>query len=295
MKKYVLIMMLIVTGMIFMSCSDEEGTTEPTTNNPISGEMITVQGGTYDLVDTSKQLVDTITVTVSNFSIGKYEVTQKEWEDIMGNNPAVDPTNGIGIGDDFPVFRVSWFDVLTYCNERSIAEDLTPCYSISSSTNPDDWGSIPIYSADPTFAAWNAVECNWSANGYRLPTEAEWEYAARGGAHWTDDYTYSGSNTIDDVACYDGNSTGLNTIGTKSSNQLGIYDMSGNLYEFCWDWYAYYTEDALDPTGAPSGGMRIVRGGAWSDNDANCVVDGRYREYPNSVFDYNGFRVVRRP
>ena len=294
MKRYVLVMMLIVIGLIFISCSDEESTTDPTNNDPVAGEMVTVQGGTYDLVDTSKQLVDTITVTVSDFSIGKYEVTQKEWEDIMGNNPAYDPTNGIGIGDDYPIFHLSWFDVLVYCNEKSIAEDLTPCYSILTSTNPDLWGSIPIYDTDLTFAAWNAVTCDLDANGYRLPTEAEWEFAARGGAHWTDDYTYSGSDTIDDIACYDGNSTGLNTIGTKLPNQLGIYDMTGNLYEFCWDWYAYYTGDAIDPTGAPSGDMRIVRGGSWMSIDANCVVDGRYREYPNSVFNYNGFRVVRR-
>ena len=295
MKKYVLVLMLIATGLIFMSCSDEESTTGSTDNDPVAGEMVTVQGGTYDLVDTSEQLVDTITVTVSNFSIGKYEVTQKEWEDIMGSNPSFDSTSVVGFGDNYPVYNTSWFNILVYCNERSILEDLTPCYTINSSTDPDDWGVIPIYSSDPTFASWNAVTCDWSANGYRLPTEAEWEYAARGGVNWTDDYTYSGSNTIDDVACYNGNSDSIQLIGTKLPNQLGIYDMTGNLYEYCWDWYAYYTEDATDPTGAPSGDMRIVRGGSWMSMDTNCVVDGRYREYPNSVFDYNGFRVVTRP
>lgn len=262
----------------------------------IPGAMVSVAGGTFTMIDPSKQTPDTVTVTVSDFTIGKYEVTQKEWEDVLGSNPAeYDPTNNIGVGDNNPVFHVGWFDILVFCNEKSLAESLTPCYSINGSTDPDTWGVRPEYSDSPTFAAWNAVICDFDATGYRMPTEAEWEFAARGGINWTDGYIYSGSDTIDEIAWYQENSgSELHSIGTKLPNQLGIYDMTGNLYEYCWDWYAPYTDNATDPTGAPTGDMRIVRGGSWMSIPANCVVNGRYREYPNSNYDYNGFRLVKR-
>ncbi|MBN2790204.1 MAG: SUMF1/EgtB/PvdO family nonheme iron enzyme [Candidatus Delongbacteria bacterium] len=274
--------------------SVNDGVNISTFETAIPGAMVSVTGGTFTMTDPSKQTY--VTVTVSDFSIGKYEVTQKEWVDLMGSNPAsYDPTNNIGVGDNNPVFHIGWFDILVFCNQKSMADSLTPCYSINGSTDPDNWGVRPIYSSDPTFAAWNAVICDWDATGYRMPTEAEWEFAARGGVNWTDDYTYSGSNIIGDVAWYNDNSgSELHIIGTKLPNQLGIYDMTGNLYEYCWDWYAAYTDNATDPTGAPTGDMRIVRGGSWMSIPENCVVNGRYREYPNTNYDYNGFRLVKR-
>jgi formylglycine-generating enzyme required for sulfatase activity len=290
----------VTVGTYTITCdvSDGEGSVSEDIGiivfeTPVPGAMVSVQGGTFDMTDYStNQAGDTVTVTVGNFSIGKYEVTQKEWSDIMGSNPA----SAYGVGDNYPVYPISWFLILEYCNKRSVAEGLTPCYSIAGSTVRSDWPSLPIYSSDASFAAWNAVVCDWSADGYRLPTEAEWEYAARGGAAWTDNYLYSGSDTLDDIAWYAGNSSNLtHTIGTKMPNQLGIYDMSGNLYEFCWDWYAPYHDNTTDPKGPGSGDMRIVRGGSWMSIEANCVVAGRYREYPVSIFDYNGFRVVTRP
>ena len=295
MRKWILAAMM--AGLFFISCDDSSS--EPDNNDPppVPGEMVTVTGGTFITIDTSKQTPDTVTVTVSDFSIGKYEVTQKEWEDVMGSNPAeYDPTNNIGVGDNNPVYHIGWFDILVFCNKKSVLDGLSPCYTINASTDPADWGARPVYSNDPTFAAWNAVECDWDANGYRLPTEAEWEFAARGGANWTDGYTYSGSNAIENVAWYDGNSGSLlHLIGTKSPNQLGIYDMTGNLYEYCWDWYAPYVDNSIDPVGPSTGDMRIVRGGSWMSMPANCVVNGRYREYPNTNYDYNGFRLVKKP
>ena len=290
----------ISVGAYTITCdvSDGKDTVSESLNvsvyeTPIPGAMVSVPGGTFDMTDFSFNASgDTVTETVSAFSMGKYEVTQKEWSDVMGSNPA----SGSGTGDNVPVYHISWFDTLVYCNTRSLLEGLTPCYSISGSTDPDAWPARPAYSTDPSFAAWNAVECNWSANGYRLPTETEWAYAARGGSDWTDNYEFSGSDSLDNIAWYSENSSNLtHPVGTKWPNQLGIYDMSGNLYEFCWDWYAPYTDNLTDPVGPASGEMRIVRGGSWMSIRENCVVAGRYEEYPNSVFDYNGFRVVTRP
>ena len=288
MRKWIFAAML--AGLFIMAC--EDSSSEPDNNDPppVPGEMATVAGGTFTTSDPSKQTP--VSITVSSFSIGKYEVTQKEWEDVMGSNPA----SGSSAGDNFPVYHIGWFDILVFCNKKSALDGLTPCYTINASTDPDDWGVRPLYSDSQTFAAWNAVICDWNATGYRLPTEAEWEFAARGGADWSDGYTYSGSNTIDDVAWYDGNSNSeLHSIGTKSANQLGICDMTGNLYEYCWDWYAPYVDDSTDPVGPSTGEMRIVRGGSWMSMPANCVVNGRYREYPNTNYDYNGFRLVKKP
>ena len=288
----------VATYSLTCYVSDGEGTVSDsisvsTYETPTPGAMVSVQGGTFDMTDYSyNQAGDTVSVTVSDFSIGKYPVTQKEWSDIIGSNPS----SGNGIGDNLPVYNLSWFEILKYCNMRSVAEGLTPCYSIAGSTDVLDWPVLPNFSSDISFPVWNAVVCNWSADGYRLPTEAEWEYAARGGLNWTDDYTYSGSDIIDEIAWYSQNSNNLaHAIGTKLPNQLGIYDMSGNLYEFCWDWYAPYTDNVTDPLGPASGDMRMVRGGSWMSIEENCVVSGRYREYPVSITNYNGFRIVTRP
>ena len=164
-----------------------------------------------------------------------------------------------------------------YCNKRSKAEGFTPCYTINGSTDPKDWGDVPT-SSDST---WNAVECNWKANGYRLPTEAEWEYAARGGNGLAGyQYEYAGSDTIDDVAWYTDNSNSkTHTVKGKEANRLGLYDMSGNVWEWCWD---AYSDD-----------YRRLRGGGWSGSAGSCTVShgGDYNAY--NRYNIYGFRVVR--
>jgi len=255
-----------------------------------SSKFVSVPAGSFTMGRTTgtgdPDEIPTHNVTLSAFLIGKTEVTQKEWQDIMGINPAM----GYGVGDLYPVYNVSWYSVLKYCNLRSLAEGLMPVYSISGSTNPTSWGETPL-SFDTT---WDNVICNWSANGYRLPTEAEWEYAARG-ATSTPDYLYAGSNEINPVAWYYTNSPeGNKIVAGKAPNALGLYDMSGNANEMCWDWAgSYSTAPVENPTGASSGFERIRRGGFWNANATYSRVAQRDSSYPFIANEYLGFRLCK--
>jgi len=167
-------------------------------------------------------------------------------------------------------------------------------YTIRGTTDPADWGELPTAND----SIWNAAICAWKANGYRLPTEAEWEYAARGATD-TVDYLYSGSDDIDAVAWYEGNNIpfyGPKAAGNKEANALGLYDMSGNIFEWCWDWLSnsYYSEStASNPKGPESGFNRVTRGGNWNFKAAWCRVANRAADKPHSS-DYNiGFRLCR--
>jgi len=268
----------------------------------VPGTMVAVSGGTFDMGDSydegPAEERPVHAVAVGDFLIGKYEVTQAEWDVLMA-----DGSYTVGAGANHPVYDVSWFQMIKYCNLKSMAEGLTPCYIISSSTDPVDWPAPPVYSDDSSFPTWDAVVWEQLRDGYRLPTEAEWEYAARGGVDAADDHRYSGGGVIGDVAWYVDNApAACQAVGGKLPNQLGLYDMSGNVYEFCWDRFAadYYTTcdgqgTVVDPVGAPAGDMRVQKGGARADAAANCRVAGRFRDYPVSAASHTGFRLVRKP
>lgn len=253
--------------------------------------MAFVQGGSFQMgSDYEGDQAEPIhSVVVSSFYIGKYEVTQQEWQMIMGYNPSA----GYGIASNYPVYNVDWYEAVVYCNKRSLQEGYTPCYSIYGQTDPENWGALPA--SENT--SWDSVFCDWSANGYRLPTEAEWEFAARGG-NLSQGFIYAGSNLIADVAWYSRNSENTShVVGTKYPNELGLYDMSGSVSELCWDWHENYNSDLQNnPTGPINGFSRIIRGGSGSvfGQEDNCRVACRSYCSPIGYSFYAGFRILRR-
>jgi hypothetical protein len=222
--------------------------------------LIYVGGGTFNRKGSN--------LTVSDFYIGKTEVTQEQYQSVMGKNPS----KNRDAGDNYPVHDVTWYNAVEFCNSLSEMEGLTKCYSGSG----------------------NSITCNLLENGYRLPTEAEWEYAARGG-NQSRGFEYSGSNSIDGVAWYLSNSgSKTHAVGTKDPNELGIYDMSGNVWEWCNDWDGDYNSSAqTNPVGPSTGSTRVLRGGSVATVIPHCRVTNSSSFAPDNSLDFNGFRIVR--
>ncbi len=210
-------------------------------------------------------------VSLSSFYINKFEVTQEEW------NIYMKPANCSTFGENLPVDNISWFDIAIYCNGRSEAEGLTPAYKIRG------------------VGASRVVTCDFKANGYRLPTEAEWEMAAKAGKL----YNYSGSDDPDEVSWNRDNSGGkIHTPGTKKPNDFGIYDMTGNVAEWVWDWYdVNYIRSLptfINPTGPETGTLKVIRGGSVMNGEGrNLNIMWREKGDPNRGYQYVGFRLVR--
>jgi formylglycine-generating enzyme required for sulfatase activity len=212
-------------------------------------DMVFVEGGTFTMGSDNREPDEKPShqVTLSDFYIGKYEVTQKQWRTIMGTAPSYFKNC-----NDCPVEQVSWNDVQAFIKKLNEKSD----------------------------------------KKYRLPTEAEWEYAARGG-NKSKGYTYSGSNIIGEVAQYEGNSSkSTNSVGSKNANELGIYDMSGNVWEWCNDWYGTYSSNRqTNPDSPTSGAARVLRGGSWCTYGQYCSTTSRLN-YTSEFRLYNiGFRL----
>ncbi|GIO59517.1 formylglycine-generating enzyme family protein [Paenibacillus cineris] len=270
---------LLAAMFLASACSQEETGKQE--------DMVYVKGGTFK--SNGSNYTET-SMTLSDFYIGKYEVTQAEWANVMGSNPSAFK------GDQLPVEMVSWYDAVEYCNKRSIQEGLKPFYNI------DKDHKDPNNINENDQIKWT-VTVNQGANGYRLPTEAEWEYAASGGLEGKG-FKYSGSNKAEDVAWYwrnagdkylsgnwnwpviESNHNRTKPVGTRKSNELGLYDMSGNVREWCWDWYG-------DGTVRQGGSFRVVKGGGWIGDISNTEVSFRGKFDPNGFGPDQGFRVVR--
>lgn len=243
----------------------------------------------------SEIFVDGRPIKINSFFICNHEVTQDEYKKVMAENPSYFASNA-AVNEEQkqrPVECVSFYDAIAYCNKLSMMEGLNPCYKINGSYKPADWGLIPnMYNE-----TWNSVTCDFSANGYRLPTEVEWEYAARGGKKFIGDgtrqYLYAGGNDVGEVAWYVENSDGkTHEVLEKDSNQLDIYDMSGNVAEWCWDWFSEITAET-PVTGATSSSSKTSRGGNWGERAFSNQVNSRSNENPAFKSYGLGFRVVR--
>ena len=233
------------------------------TVNGVIFEMVYVEGGTFDMGATMEQGSDANddeypvhSVTLEGYYIGKYEVTQGLWLAVMGSWPGTAPINSWGVGANYPAYYICWND----------------CQEFVSRLN------------------------SLTGRTFRLPTEAEWEYAARGG-NKSRHYKYSGSGNIGYVAWYYKNSgSTTHAVGTQTANELGIYDMSGNVCEWCSDWYGGYSAGSqTNPQGPSSGSARVLRGGSWSDYARYCRVSYRYCGDPYDSYDGGGLRLVLVP
>jgi len=280
MRRYIIAAFLVsVTLVLLPSCkrkapdnaAEVRSDAQSETKTESDVEMVRLPGGRFTMGDENEIDAPPHEVVISSFYIDKYLVTQEEYRRVMGKNPSR------WKADKNPVEQVRWSDAVRYCNARSLLEGIQPCYDL------------------------NTWRCNFDANGYRLPTEAEWEYACRAGTK-TAYFFGDDPSKLKDYAWFEQNSGSKpQPVGQKKPNPWGLYDMHGNVWEWCNDFYKvdYYQDSPEEnPKGPETGETKVVRGGAWKFSDESCRSGYRYNEAPGYAdvcfgYDIYGFRCVR--
>ena len=263
---------LVCSNLVFKVMAG--GGNETFTVNGVRFEMVYVEGGTFTMGATSEQGSDagsdekpTHSVTLSDYSIGKYEVTQALWEAVMGTtvrqqrDKANTSWSIYGEGNQYPMYYISWDECQTFISKLN-----------------------------------SLLSSQLGGKRFALPTEAQWEFAARGGKK-SQGYKYTGSNSISSVTWYyDNSGSSTHEVGTKSPNELGLYDMSGNVWEWCQDWYGSYSSSSqTNPVGPSRGSYRVFRGGSWFNDARDCRVSFRGGNAPSDRICFLGFRLVLLP
>jgi len=245
--------------------------------------MMLIENGAFDMgsISGDEDEEPVRKVKVSSFYMSKHEVTQKQWMSIMENNPSHFHDRA-----DCPVENISWYDAILFCNKLSASAGFTPYYIIDSSRA--DAGNLNFYDHIKWLVKYDSL-----ANGFRLPTEAEWEYAASAPSN----SLFAGSNLPGKVAWTLENSDAkTRPVGQKLPNKNNLYDMSGNVWEWCWDWYDYHyyekSED-INPMGPLKGRLKVIRGGSWLAHSIHARVANRERDGADNANYFTGLRLVR--
>jgi formylglycine-generating enzyme required for sulfatase activity len=258
------------------------------------GAWVRIAAGTFEMGSPAEELCRTPWVSEESqhrvsltrpFEMAATEVTQGAFFALMSYRPA-----SFEQCEDCPVEQVNWYEAVAYCNALSVREGFAQCYECSGD------GSDVTCALAPSYLGAALLECP----GYRLPTEAEWEYAYRSGSTAA---TYEGDladcardATVDPIAWYEGNATEqTHPVATKAANAAGLFDMAGNVWEWCHDWHTVDlgTQSVTDPVGPSSGSHRVTRGGSWVDEAGSLRAAMRDSERPATVLNYLGFRCVR--
>jgi len=299
MKGFVIAALAAATLCGLVSCGSDPGN-EIQIAKDIPFEMVLIHGGSFTMGSTEEGAAGCIapsparTVTVDGFYMGKYQITQGHYYSVMEYNPSYFYGAYIPAGvnvNNLPVERVSWYNAVEFCNKLSVLDGYSPVYDI------DKENKDPANTEEADTLKWTVtmIPC---ANGYRLPTEAEWEYACRAG---TNTAYNTGDIISDETGWYNENSSGrTHEVGEKPPNSLGLYDMHGNVWEWCWDYVTYggdnyYVNPATDtnPLGLGSGNRRAERGGSWKSPAYRVTSSYRERYQPQNSGNDLGFRVIR--